>query len=129
MAFTIKKYNKGGKFDINTANLPYVTLKRLYTDNGEDGVYAIGAIFINKKSKFGEAPVVPIMDMDAETGEIKAVALCNLPRHLLEICVEMMRDDEAVDAIKAYKVGFTIRKYHSNVYNTDAYSVDWVDLE
>ncbi len=129
MAFSIKKYNKGGVFNINTANLAYITLKDLYAKNGDDGVYAIGAVYINTKSKFGDSPVVCVMDMDRDTGEIKPSVMCNLPRHLLDTCREMMTDDDAVAAIKAVKVGFTIRKYHSNIYNTDAYSVEWVDLE
>ena len=131
MAFSIKKYNKGGKFNLNTANLPYVKLKELYENDektGEETVYAIGAVYMNKKSKFGENPVVTIMNMD-ENGEVKPVSMCNLPRHLTDDCMAMLDDDEAVDAIKSVKVGFHIRKYHSKVYNTDAFTVEWTDLE
>lgn len=129
MAFSIKKYNKGGKFNIDTTNLTYKKLKDLYSENNTDTVYAIGAIYINTKSKFGENPNVCVMDMDKNTGEIVPVFMVNLPRHLTDDCRAMLDDEEAVDAIKNIRVGFSIRKYHNKVYNTDAYSVEWTDIE
>lgn len=130
MAFSIKKYNKGGKFNIDTSALTYKKLKDLYSENSNDAgaIFVIGAVYINTKSKFGENPNVCVMDVD-ENGEIIPAFMVNLPRHLVDDCKAMLEDEEAVDAIKNCRVGFTIRKYFNKVYKTDAYSVEWVDVE
>lgn len=127
MAFSIKKFNKGGKFNINTSDLTYKKLKDLYSEN-EESVFVIGAVYINTKSKFGENPNVCVMGVD-ENGEIVPKFMVNLPRHLNADCKAMLEDEEAVDAIKNYHVGFIIRKYYNKVYKTDAYSVEWTDVE
>lgn len=109
------KYNHGRKFDFEIPkDFKYMSLHDLYNNNGSDFVYDIRAMYINKKSKFGESPVV------ATSNE-----LVNLPKHLTDTVKEMLADSEVVDAINNHVFGFTIYTYMNgeNVY----YSVNWVD--
>lgn len=109
------KYNKGRKFDFEIPkDFEYASLHDLYNQNGKDFVYDVRAMYINKKSKFGESPVI------ATSNE-----LVNLPKHLTDTVKEMLIDDDCVNAINNHVFGFTIYPYESgtNVY----YSVNWVD--
>ena len=142
MAFSINKYNHNGvnKFDINTKGLAYLNLKELYADElrvaetsggaFEPGtaVYIFGAAFINSKSKFGETPNMVVMLPD-DNGEIIPSYIASLPTHLANTVKEMLNDEEAVDAIKALKVGFKIRQYYNKKFKVDAFTVDWCDVE
>lgn len=128
MAFSIKKYNKGGKFGISTENLDYVKLKDLYSDY-DDKIFVIGALYINTKSKFGENPVAVVMEIDETTGEERAAFCVNFPRHTLDDVQDIISSDEAVEAIKARKVGFSVREYYSKTYNTRAYGITWEDVD
>lgn len=111
------KYNRGhGKkftFEI-PKEFTYSSLHALYNNNGADFVYDIRAMYINKKSKFGESPVI------ATSNE-----LVNFPKHLTDTVKEMLTDSEVIDAINNHVFGFQIYTYTdgSNVY----YSVNWVD--
>lgn len=109
------KYNHSKKFEFEIPkDFVYMSLHDLYNNNGSDFVYDIRAIYINKKSKFGESPVV------ATSNE-----LVNLPKHLTDTVKEMLTDSEVIDAINNHVFGFTIYTYMNgeNVY----YSVNWVD--
>lgn len=111
------KYNRGhGKkftFEI-PKEFTYSSLHDLYNNNGADFVYDIRAMYINKKSKFGESPVI------ATSNE-----LVNFPKHLTDTVKEMLTDSEVIDAINNHVFGFQIYTYTdgANVY----YSVNWVD--
>lgn len=129
MAFSIKKYNRGGEFAINTTGLEYFTLKELYDGiPTTDTTYVVGALYINTKSKFGDSPVAVVMRNDEVNGEEIPGFCVNLPRHLVEDVREILSSDEAVEAINARKVGFTVRKYYSKAYERDNFSITWVDL-
>lgn len=111
------KYNRGhGKkftFEI-PKEFTYSSLHDLYNNNGADFVYDIRAMYINKKSKFGDSPVI------ATSNE-----LVNFPKHLTDTVKEMLTDSEVIDAINNHVFGFQIYTYTdgTNVY----YSVNWVD--
>lgn len=111
------KYNRGhGKkftFEI-PKEFTYSSLHDLYNNNGADFVYDIRAMYINKKSKFGESPII------ATSNE-----LVNFPKHLTDTVKEMLTDSEVIDAINNHVFGFQIYTYTDgeNVY----YSVNWVD--
>ena len=112
------KFNKSRKFSINTTGFSYKSLADLFNENGADCVYTIYAIYINTKSKFGDAPVVATADY-----------FVNFPKHMIEDAQEILSDADAISDINAGKVGFKIYQYHDNKHNRDCFGVDWVDVE
>lgn len=111
------RFNRGKKFNFEIPdNFEYRSLHDLFNDNGEDFVYKVNAIYINKKSKYGESPVV------ATDNE-----LVNLPKHLTEIAKEILLDKECVEQINNGEFGFTIYTYEDNTQHNLCYSVNWVD--
>ncbi len=106
------------KFNINTDGFEYKSLADLFNDNGKDAVYSFYAVYINRKSKYGDAPVVATAD-----------SYVNLPKHTLNDCTEMIEDAETVKAINDGKCGFKIYQYHDKRHNRDCFGVEWVDVE
>lgn len=111
------KYNKGSKFDVNTAEFEYKNLKELFEKNGADCKYRLLGFYINNKSKFGAAPVA-----------ICEGFFANLPSHELDTVKEMLADPETVQDIKAGTCGFVIEPYKSKNFGTDCLGVRWCDL-
>lgn len=112
------KYNKSKMFNFSIpSEYEYHTLSELYSDNGKKKVYPVKALYINKKSRFGDAPIVA-------TDE----CLVNLPSHLLDTVKDMMKDDEVVDAVNESKLGFTIYQYENKNRNEMCFSINWVDM-
>ncbi len=110
------KYGHKKLFDVDTSDLDYINLESLYTKNGADKVYPVKAIFINHKSKFGDAPVI-VTDEN----------IVNLPKYLLDDCLDILSDKEAVEDINNDIVGFTIYTYTTKNTKNDCYSIDFVD--
>lgn len=135
MAFSINKYNRNGnKFNVNTKDMTYRSLKDMWESEKLAGVdpgtpvHVFCAAFINTKSRYGENANLVIVSPD-ENGEIVPAHIASLPAHLTDTVKEMLADTEAVDAIKNYQVGFRIREYHNKNFNVDAYTVEWCDVE
>lgn len=141
MAFSIsKKYNKEKLFKINTDGFEYVSLEDLYTetkervlldadedmlsdpddmkDHIENTIFQVRGIYINTKGLYDDAPVVALDS-----------AYVNLPAHMTQICREILSDPQAIAAINAGRVGFTIYAYEKPQYHKTCYSVRWVDTE
>lgn len=111
------KYNRqGNRFTAEIPeNLPFMKLSEL----GErTEPIKILTMWINTKGKFGAHPVVATPS-----------GLVDFPNSMTETMTEMITDDEVIEAVNSGKLGFTVRKYHSNKYNRDAYTADFVDLE
>lgn len=111
------RFNKGRKFDVDTSNFEYESLADLFNANGKDKVYPLTAIYINTKSKFGDAPVF-------------ATDTCfvNVPSHMLDTAKEILSDDDAIDDINKGRVGFTIYPYTAEKFNRDTFGVNFVDM-
>ena len=110
------KFNKGNKFTFKPADdAQYVSLEVLYNKN-PDQLHDVKALYINTKSKFGDAPCVAI----------DPVIIVNLPKHLLETVKEMIADDECVAAINNNEVKFKIYSYRDNTFNKTCYGVEWL---
>ena len=111
------KFNKGKKFNIDTTGFEYVSLEELYCANGKEMVYPLTAIFINRMSLYGDAPVF-------------ATDKCfvNIPSHMLDTVNDILADEEAIEDINNAKVGFTIYRYHSERYSRDCYGVNFEDM-
>ena len=114
------KHNKGSVFQCDTEGFEYKNLRDLYKDNGEDQVYAIQGLYINKKSEYGDAPVA-----------ICDAFFVNLPAHMLGECQDILRDADDIAAIKAGKVGFVIEQYTKTVGKKDklCHGIKWVDVD
>lgn len=110
------KYNKGSKFTAKaTKGATYVSLKEL--EAGKQ-VYIVRNLYINTKSKYGDAPVALINDCNL---------LVNLPEHLTETVREMRNDDELVSAVNNGLFGFSVYEYDGK--NGHGFSVNWEDVE
>ena len=110
------KFNKGNKFTFKPVDdAQYVSLEDLYNKNPEQ-IHDVKALYINTKSKFGDAPCVAI----------DPVIIVNLPKHLLETVKEMINDDECVAAINNNEVKFKVYSYKDNNFNKTCYGVKWL---
>lgn len=112
------KYNKGSIFNFSIPkDFEYRSLVDLFNDNGKDKIYIIKALYINKKSRYGESPVVATDN-----------CLVNLPMHLTDTVKEMLKDEDFISAVNHDLVGFKIYPYESKNSNGVCYSVNWCDL-
>ena len=114
------KHNKGNVFNIDTEGWSeYRDLKSLLKENGPDEVYPVHGFYINRKSQFGDAPVI-----------ISDGFFVNCPRHMLEDVRQIMTDAEDIAAINDGRVGFKVRTYEAKNYNNKkCYGVEFVDIE
>lgn len=108
-----KKFNKTS-FGIDTKDFEYIKLAELAKD-GADVVHPVNGMWV-RSSALGDSPVI----IDAE-----AKKLVNLPSHLGATVREILADDEAVQAIKDGKVGYTIYSYES--HNKTCYGINFVN--
>lgn len=112
------KYNtgKGMRF---VAQLPdqvvYMSLNDIARKYKSTDVFIINAMYINTKSKFGNAPVI-----------LCGGVLVNLPQHLLTVVQTMLNDDDVINVVNNGGFGFSFYSYQvgNNIYN----SVNWVDI-
>lgn len=111
------RFNKGKKFEFDTAGLEFTSLADLYNNNGAEKVYTLKAMYINTKSKFGDTPVFASDSF-----------MVNAPTHMLDTVKEIMSDTEAVASINNNKVGFKIYPYKSEKFNVETFGVNFVDL-
>ena len=110
------KFNKGIKFTLKTADdVQYVSLEELYCEDPKQ-IHDVKALYINTKSKFGDAPCVAV----------DPVIIVNLPKHLLETVKEMINDAECVQAINNNEVKFKIYSYKDSNFSKTCYSVKWL---
>ena len=109
------KFNGGNRFEYDKeVEREYINLKDLFTANGKEKTYPVHALFINKKSLFGDAPVIYSNEH-----------IVNLPQHTLKTVEDIINNDEMVSAINERKIAFTIYTY-SDVNKVTRYSVNWV---
>lgn len=112
------KYNKGSAFTYQAPeDVPFISLEKLFHTGGEGVVYPLHSLYINNKSKYGDAPVA-----------ITDGYFVNLPRHMLDTVREMMGDMELIAAVNGGHVGFTVRPYVRTGDNKPLYSVTWLDI-
>lgn len=119
----MSKFNNSGAFvDVNTQGFKYVSLKDVYTSEG-DKPYPIKGLFINTKGKYGKEAVA-----------IGDKVLINLPSYTVEDVELMLQDDVVIDAIKQGRVGIKSVPYTNNFSKQSDgtiktfYKVVWVDL-
>lgn len=112
------KFNKT-TFGIDTTDFQYTKLADIFNsenEGGKDVIHNINGLYVHK-SQLGDSPVII---------DEKNKRLVNLPSHTAETVREILADDEAVETIKAGKVGYTIYEYDS--HGKKCYSISFVDL-
>lgn len=105
-------------FGIDTTNFPFVKLTDIYNseeDGGGDVVHPINGMYVHK-SQLGDSPVI----IDAENKR-----LVNLPQFTGDTVREILANSNAVDSIKANKVGYKIYEYESHAKK--CYGITFVD--
>ena len=110
-------YNRTS-FGIDTTDFPFVKLTDIFNDKKDGGgyvVHPINGMFVHK-SQLGDSPVI----IDAENKR-----LVNLPQFIGDTVREILANPDAVDTIKANKVGYTIYEYES--HNKKCYGITFVD--
>lgn len=119
------KFNKGERvFDIDLAEVPFITLAELAREKGTKAIHKVVALYVNDKGLYKPHPIaVCIID----GGEIVQV---DLPEHLTETVEDIIEDDTAVNLIKSGKCGIIARSYTTDKYpNKTFYSALFVDIE
>lgn len=112
------KYNKTN-FEIDTTGFKYVKLGDIFNskeEGGKDVVHNINGMYVHK-SQLGDSPVII---------DVANKRLVNLPSHTADTVREILNDVEAVETIKAGKVGYTIYEYES--HSKKCYSISFVDM-
>lgn len=118
------QYNRERLFDVDTTDLKYYELRDVFSN--QDEVWIVEALYINTKGLFDDRPCVVAHRVD-EVDPFRCYL--NLPAHLCEICREVLKDKNAVAAINAGRVGFTIYQYTAQNYNDrECYSIKWIDI-
>lgn len=116
MSFT-SRHNKGSIFNCNTEGFEYLNPGDLFKKDPTT-IYTLQGLYINKKSKYGNAPV----------------AICdsffvNFPSHMLDECIEILTSEEDINDIKAGKVGFSIYEYETEDFpDKTFYGIRWEDV-
>ena len=95
----------------------FVSLHDLYNQYGKEHIYKLTALFINKKSRYGDSPVVVTENF-----------LVNAPNHLTETVKAMIADGELVDAVNNGEIGFKIYTYTTKKYNGNFYGIEWTEI-
>ena len=115
MDFT--KFNKNNftkiEWNVNTEGFTFKKLTDFY-NNGVKKIQVFG-FFFTKSEKFGLQPVAITKD-----------CLVNLPTHLRDTISEMLKNEEAVNAIKHGECTLLIRQYNSK-YGKICYEVSFED--
>ena len=109
------RHTKGSIFNCNTDGFKYFKLIDLYNAKKPEQVFKIQGIYINKKSKYGNAPVAILDD-----------CFVNLPAHMLDECETILKTEEDIQDIKDGQVGFVIEPYESE--GNTCYGIRWVDI-
>ena len=118
MAFSFADtYNKERLFDVDTEGLEYISLDQLFAENGENRVYPIRAMYINRKGLYEDAPVYVTDD-----------CMMNIPAHMTDTTEAILSDVEAIQAIRDGKVGVKIYHYFQKKYQRECFNVSFVDI-
>ena len=114
MNFT--QFNKNNfekiEWNIDTKNFVFKKINNIYE---ETNVVQVFGFFFVKSENYGLQPVAILKD-----------CLLNLPTHKRDIISEMLKNSDAVNAIKNGECSLTFRQYKSK-YNKVCYDFDFVN--
>lgn len=112
MSFSTGLNKEVVKFNANTEGYPYQNLK----DFEVGKVFTLNCIYINKKSKYGDAPVVGVTEG----------FFINLPAHQLADAQMILNDPEKCKDINEGRAGIKVCTYETN--GQTYYKAAWVDV-
>ena len=119
------KYNHKGSYKYHAPKeADYINLRDMFKRDGKEATHTVKALYINTKSKFGDAPVAVTI---TENKDKQQVDLVNLPSFMLSTVKDMIQDDDLTEAIDNGEFGFTIYEYEGK--NGYGFSAEWVDVE
>ena len=101
------------EWDVDTNGFVFKKIKDIYE---ETNVVQVFGFFFVKSENYGLQPVAILKD-----------CLLNLPTHKRDIISEMLKNPDAVNAIKNGECGLTFRHYKSK-YNKICYDFDFVNI-
>lgn len=96
---------------------PYKKLSEL--EDGKD--YTIVSAFINPKSKYGEHPVVGVLD--TYTNELFNLSL---PKHLTETIKAILDSEEYIIAVNSGECKFYVKEGFSKKYNRAFSTIEFI---
>lgn len=114
--FSFAQTFNGSTFDVDITDFEYCKLAALYNADAPNTVYKLDGAWVSK-SPLGESPVF----ICAEIGK-----LVNMPMFMADSVKNILKNADAVDAIKGGKVGFKLYTYES--HGKTCYGVKYVDL-
>ena len=100
------------EWGVDTNGFVFKKIKDIYE---ETNVVQVFGFFFVKSENYGLQPVAILKD-----------CLLNLPTHKREIISEMLKNPDAVNAIKNGECSLTFRQYKSK-YNKICYDFDFID--
>lgn len=110
MSKIAENFNKKPLFVIDTTGFEYKKLSELETGT----IYPLRGIYINKKSKFGDSPVL-----------ITDTFFVNAPAYMLDTCNEILSDEGCISEINSGGVGFHTYSYHNEKFNKDCFGIEF----
>lgn len=102
------------EWNVNTKDFTFKKLSDFY-NQGITAIRVFGFFFV-KSENYGLQPVAILKD-----------CLLNLPTHKRDIISKMLKNPDAVNAIKNGECGLKLREYRSK-YNKICYDFDFVDV-
>lgn len=109
------RFNKGNKIDWNydTKDFEFKAPSEMVLDK----VYAMHGCFTTPDNGYGVGGVIICDDF-----------LMNVPASYVDTVKEVLADEEAVEQIKAGKLGFKVGTYTSKKFKRTGYSIEFVDM-
>lgn len=115
MAFSFSKYNSefSNPFKVDT-DRDYIKL----SDLGNGFVFRVDGLFINNKGRYGSHAVVQ--------ADIPFPINVSMPNGLTDAFNELLKDGEAIEAIKNGECFMKVRQYTSKKYGKTCFTADFV---
>lgn len=110
------RHNKVNRWNINTKGFEYRKIKDLVAEDGENVVYKVRGVMLNRGGKYGDSPLVILEN-----------CFVNLPKHMAEEVSVIIDSAEDREAIQSGHVGIVFYSYVSASGNV-CYSAKWADL-
>ena len=109
------RHNKGAiDWNIKTDGFEYKKREDMFKDSPE-AVYTIRGLYINTKGKFGNHPVAILEN-----------CFVDLPMHMTDEVIDILKSAEDVEDIKAGRVGIKLEDYEAN--GKTCVGVRWMDV-
>lgn len=103
-----------------TVNPPEDAEYKKLSDLIPNAIYTMVSCYINPKSKFGEHGIAGVIDTDG------VIFNLSLPKHLNDVVTGILGDETYIDGVNAGECKFKIKSCHSNKYNRDFITIEFI---